>query len=322
MKNIHITPTPKPSRLFYSGNSSVLTLNKYCTLFRASERSTQYVHITSDEEIKEGDWCIADYVTGFIDLKGNPPEDEKYYVVKPTNIVLGNVEHGQALLFSFNNLTHEIRYCKKIILTTDPKLIKDGVQAIDDEFLEWLVKNQSCEKVDIKTINNKWHNEDGSVLSVNVYDLIIPKKNFYCGDEVDYGEQCGFQCENCNDVTGVDYGYLPKEDPNYNGKQEILIEMEKLECKDCSQSLEDCTCIEDTINTEQETVEEYFLSSIKNMLQFNNDVLAIKFMEKYYHAKKEQEGAYNEKEIMNIFHSLSMHLPLHYEFLVREQFKK
>jgi len=39
----------------------------------------------------------------------------------------------------------------------------------------------------------------------------------------------------------------------------------------------------------EETVEEYFLDNIKNMLQFNNDALAIRFMEKYYHAKKEQE---------------------------------
>ena len=39
--------------------------------------------------------------------------------------------------------------CKKIILTTDPDLIKDGVQAIDDEFLEWFVKNPSCESVEV-----------------------------------------------------------------------------------------------------------------------------------------------------------------------------
>jgi hypothetical protein len=39
----------------------------------------------------------------------------------------------------------------------------------------------------------------------------------------------------------------------------------------------------------EETVEEYFLDNIKNMLQFNNDALAIRFMEKYYHAKKEKE---------------------------------
>ena len=45
---------------------------------------------------------------------------------------------------------------------------------------------------------------------------------------------------------------------------------------------------------EEETVEEYFLSSIKNMLQFNNDALAIRFMEKYYHAKKEEERSYRE----------------------------
>jgi len=31
----------------------------------------------------------------------------------------------------------------------------------------------------------------------------------------------------------------------------------------------------------QETVEEYFLDNIKNMLQFKNDALAMRFMEKY-----------------------------------------
>jgi hypothetical protein len=31
---------------------------------------------------------------------------------------------------------------QKIILTTDLDLIKDGVQSIDNEFLEWFVKNQ------------------------------------------------------------------------------------------------------------------------------------------------------------------------------------
>ena len=34
------------------------------------------------------------------------------------------------------------------------------------------------------------------------------KKNFYCGDEVDYEDKCLEQCENCNDATGVDYGYI------------------------------------------------------------------------------------------------------------------
>jgi hypothetical protein len=40
---------------------------------------------------------------------------------------------------------------KKIILTTDPQLIADGVQAIDDEFLEWFVKNPSCRKIETES---------------------------------------------------------------------------------------------------------------------------------------------------------------------------
>jgi hypothetical protein len=35
-----------------------------------------------------------------------------------------------------------------------------------------------------------------------------PKKNFYCGDEVDYDDKCLKQCENCNNANGVDYGYI------------------------------------------------------------------------------------------------------------------
>jgi flavorubredoxin len=42
------------------------------------------------------------------------------------------------------------KYCK-IILTTDGDLIKDGVQSIDDEFLEWFVENPSCEEVEVIT---------------------------------------------------------------------------------------------------------------------------------------------------------------------------
>jgi hypothetical protein len=40
---------------------------------------------------------------------------------------------------------------------------------------------------------------------------ISPKKNFYCGDEVDYDDKCLEQCDRCVDATGVDYGYLPEE---------------------------------------------------------------------------------------------------------------
>ena len=35
-----------------------------------------------------------------------------------------------------------------------------------------------------------------------------------------------------------------------------ITEETKQECKDCNKSLEDCTCIEDTIDMKQETIEE------------------------------------------------------------------
>jgi hypothetical protein len=44
------------------------------------------------------------------------------------------------------------REYSKIILTTDQDLIKDGVQPIDNEFLEWFVKNPSCKWVEVKPI--------------------------------------------------------------------------------------------------------------------------------------------------------------------------
>jgi hypothetical protein len=52
--------------------------------------------------------------------------------------------------------------------------------------------------------------------------------NFYCGNKVDYDEQCQKQCDVCVNATGVDYGYL-------NTEQEIpdAMSIEKVEelCK-------------------------------------------------------------------------------------------
>ena len=89
----------------------------------------QNIYITSDVEIKEGDW--------FLNTKSK---------------AIGQHNGSKILLFKDD---------KKIILTTDADLIKDGVQAIDDEFLEWFVKNPSCERVEVlkqgvKTKHNQW----------------------------------------------------------------------------------------------------------------------------------------------------------------------
>lgn len=63
--------------------------------------------ITSDEEIKEGDW--------WLNLK--------------TNDVDKCTHKSEVLLYN----SEKYEYIKKIILTTDQDLIKDGVQAIYKE---------------------------------------------------------------------------------------------------------------------------------------------------------------------------------------------
>ena len=76
---------------------------------------------------------------------------------------------------------------KKIILTTDQDLIKNGVQAIDDEFLEWFVKNPSCEFINIEELyfhgsgyykaSELSEQEKEKYSFMKTYKIIIPKED-------------------------------------------------------------------------------------------------------------------------------------------------
>jgi hypothetical protein len=136
MKNLFLLTTEKPSRLLINKEGTlVLTSNFY------SSSNPQNIYITSDEEIKEGHW---------LDLSDNS-------IIKVS-------KEDLKLFKSYDKLQF-----KKIILTTDQELIKDGVQAIDDEFLEWFVKNQSCESVETYLVPKN----DFSYK----YRIIIPEEN-------------------------------------------------------------------------------------------------------------------------------------------------
>jgi hypothetical protein len=163
MKNIHLLPTENYSPLVHS-------TNKYGGLFRSVHYSPmremgdsyQNIYITSDEEIKEGDWVLGDF-----------PD-------KPIGKVIS--KYGEE--FTAQSLNGDkyglAQYdSKKIILTTDQDLIKDGVQSIDDGFLEWFVKNPNCEEVEVESWQTKgeWDID---------YKIIIPKEEpkqikCYCG---------------------------------------------------------------------------------------------------------------------------------------------
>jgi len=139
MKNIHILPTDKPSRLLQFEGELVFTKGYNTNCFT---NRNQNIYITSDEEIKEGDWCLD--------------EDG----LKKCTAHAGAMNH----------------YYQKIILTTDQDLIKDGVQAIDDEFLEWFVKNPSCEEVEVEMNQGRYYDYGGNVHITNAYKIIIPKE--------------------------------------------------------------------------------------------------------------------------------------------------
>lgn len=152
MKNIHILPTDKPSRLVLDDTTQQLILiNKGEALW-----GNRNIYITSDEEIKVGDWFLPQ---GHI----NPHKLKEY------NKINGDLE-------SYNGLCYDISKCKKIILTTDQDLIKDGVQAIDDEFLEWFVKNPSCEEVEVSYDKDAFPYGVKTAKGYGWYKIIIPKE--------------------------------------------------------------------------------------------------------------------------------------------------
>jgi hypothetical protein len=148
MKNLHLIPTDKPSRLMIDTIENKLYLQPILHE-KTANVLTQNIYITSDEEIKEGDWLLI-------------IDDFETYVHKHKG----------------DNLP--TTYCKKIILTNEQRLIDDGVQAIDDEFLEWFVKNPSCEEVETLKFADSVTNY--------VYKIIIPQeepKQVICRDKFD-----------------------------------------------------------------------------------------------------------------------------------------
>ncbi len=145
MKNIHVLPTYKPSRLAVQLDCKPtynLQLSRVSDLW-TKNWDKQNICITSDEEIREGDYV--------------------YSIAQDYNM--------QKVSKELEKLYNDVEHYKKIILTTDQDLIKDGVQEVDDEFLEWFVNNPSCEEVEV--------NKDKRLeleQNFHFYEIIIPKE--------------------------------------------------------------------------------------------------------------------------------------------------
>lgn len=193
MRNIYILPTDKPSRLIIIENKLLLShavnWESKPIDWEEGDGINQNIYITSNEEIKEGDWCIDKY----------------------------NVVYKQETDKVFTEFTGS----KKIILSTDSDLVGDSIQAIDDEFLEWFVKNPRYEEVEVKEMK----------CTGQCWKFI----------ESDYEDTCTSGCE----LNGEYKIIIPKEEP----KQETLQEYLQI-CKYCS-SEEVARCKWVNVNTEE-----------------------------------------------------------------------
>ena len=157
MKNIHLIPTDKPSNGYILGKC----IKELADVKKGQFAKTHYlmlseeyfqphhIYITSDSEIKEGDWCICEYSDGGVSVN------------------------------TYKDSSGINKY--KIVLTTDGDL--DGVQAIDDEFLEWFVKNPSIDEVEVSYgVLKPFQSEDkGYMIHLPDNDVLEePKTKCYC----------------------------------------------------------------------------------------------------------------------------------------------
>jgi hypothetical protein len=159
---IHLIPTDKPSRLTKQGDDlEKIWLYTRPIDFRANEIYPQHIYITDNSEIRNMDWVIQ--------VNFEKTNTQLIHCVTDTQVKIANDRNG-----SFTK--------SKIILTTNKLLIKDGVQAIDDEFLQWFVKNPSCEEVEViknyLSNNGQWKDvllpSEWEIDTKIKYKIIIP----------------------------------------------------------------------------------------------------------------------------------------------------
>ena len=237
MKNIHVLPTDKPSRLvkFFTKRFHL------CKEILPIQDEEQYhnIYITSDVDIKERNWGLS---------KLNE-------------------------LVRFGKKFHTLLY-KKIILTTDQDLIKDGVQSIDDEFLEWFVKNPSCEEVEVISLRKSsgWYDEKEIwYWDFLAYKIIIPKeKPKQIWEQII--EDCGGEEEFMKSA-----GLLPK--------QETLEEFIRIESKSANESIGIMKGVEWQSKRSYSEAIDLFITEIKNEFKDDNwdylDFIKIRVIEQF-----------------------------------------
>jgi hypothetical protein len=272
MKNIHILPTDKPTRLFTS--DSELTLAGYPkTTFKTGKN----IYITNDEKPKLNDW--------FLDT---------------IDKVVFKVTYEDILTTQLDGLPSNF---KKIILTTDQDLIKDGVQAIDDDFLEWFVKNPSCEFVEVE-LKDGWCLEKAKTIPNSFYKIIIPKEE----------PKQDWYCPKCKSYVSSES--VTFEETHQLCNTSVIIQEAKQK--------NDYTALLQLVGTKQETLEEAFekwSDEIKSYTKYDVLRFGAKWQQEQAKEMENEQQGYSKEEVIDIL--MSMPVDSHTNIIEWfEQFKK
>lgn len=191
MGNLFMLPTENLTQIGISKITNRVTYNKnkHDTL---AWFNNQNLYITSDEEPQNNEWCLVD-----------DKEVEKYCVPLSKH-----------------------RY-RKIVLTTDEKLIKEGIQSIETSFLVWFTNNSDCKFVEVKREIKKEYvdDQDAYGYDVPVYKIPIPNETWLEKHdnletakqlEVEAKELCEEEQERSITITNINKQETPEEEKFYS----------------------------------------------------------------------------------------------------------
>ena len=154
MKNIFLKETDQETNLYKSDVGLFYTKDSYAWHWQ-SGRVNQFIYITNDEKIEDGNWVFQECLN------------------MPHRLIKTDAENVKVL----NNLNK----CKKIILTTDQDLIKDGVQQVSSSFLSFYAENQPDY---VEIFETKVYNEALQDYAGSLYSYKFPRKEIKTEENV------------------------------------------------------------------------------------------------------------------------------------------
>lgn len=325
-KNIFVLSTDKPSRLHvtlkapddYDHHNKSLNVDRSKWILYDKPKGSgkrifaRNIYITSNEEIKEGDWYYLPKENKFAKC----PKTLKLYSVTP-------------------------QWTQKIILTNNEDLIKDGVQPISDEFLKWFCDNSQLEFVEVQKVKDvtdrAWYN---TILCRSIYKTIIQKEELKTSEEwqkqysqvtvldPDGWDRKNFQYSWFEEkITYGEYNLRlsrstairqnPKEELErgititHTGKTfEDSIKRVDSEIEEMSN---DWDTMSQQTGSKQQTLEEASKDYIENTMKFSFNSLETKTQANRmlkcaeFGAKWQQERSYSEEEVKHLIHQACHH---------------